>query len=100
MNHVTTDDVLKLGSLARLALAPEEVPQLQGEIDAILDYVSTVNEITADLKASEVKPVVENVVRADIVTNQPNTYKEVLLGAMPKRQGDFMAVKKILSQDE
>lgn len=100
MTHVTTEDVLKLGGLARLALTPEEVPKLQSEIDAILDYVSTVNEITADLKASNAKPVVENVFRTDIVTNEPNTYKEVLLSAMPKRQGDFMAVKKILSQDE
>jgi len=66
-----------------------------------LEYVSTVKNIVADDSSTE--PIVGaryNVLRADEVTNEPGEYTEKLLRAMPKRDGQYMLVKKILNQDE
>jgi len=101
MSTMTKDEILHLGTLSRIALLPAEVDKFSTEIDAILEYVSTVKNIVADDSSTE--PIVGaryNVLRADEVTNEPGEYTEKLLRAMPKRDGQYMLVKKILNQDE
>ncbi|NBC28498.1 MAG: Asp-tRNA(Asn)/Glu-tRNA(Gln) amidotransferase GatCAB subunit C, partial [Spirochaetes bacterium] len=87
--------------LARIELSDAEREQLAGEIDAIIAYVSAVQEIAGE--ATEATPTVgplHNVFRTDMVTNAPETYTEDLLAAMPSRDGRYLKVQKILSQDE
>lgn len=101
MSTMTKDEILHLGTLSRIALSPDEVDKFSTEIDAILEYVSTVKNIVADDSNSE--PMVGaryNILRADEVTNEPGEYTEKLLSAMPQRDGQYMLVKKILNQDE
>jgi len=98
---MTKEEILHLGTLSRLALLPDEVEKFSTEIDAILAYVSTVKNIIADdeIKGS-VMGACFNVLRDDVVTNQPGEYTEKLLSSLPHREGQFMKVMKILNQDE
>ncbi|PIW96954.1 hypothetical protein COZ82_02195 [Candidatus Kaiserbacteria bacterium CG_4_8_14_3_um_filter_38_9] len=101
MFTMTKEEILHLGTLSRLALLPAEVEKFSTEIDAILAYVSKVKDIIAD---DEIKGSVLgarfNVLRPDVVTNQPGEYTEKLLASLPQREGQFMRVMKILNQDE
>ena len=100
MSDMTKEEILHLGNLSRLALSPAEVDTFSTEIDAILADVGTVKDIVADEATAPMVGPRHNVLRTDRVTNEPGQYTETLLAAMPKREGQFMSVKKILNQDE
>jgi aspartyl-tRNA(Asn)/glutamyl-tRNA(Gln) amidotransferase subunit C len=98
---MTKEEIAHLARLSRVALTSAELDSFHGQISSILEYVSTVNAIAA-LDQPEEPEVgkVHNVFRADCVTVPPGSYTEVLLAAMPAREGQFLKVKKILSHDE
>lgn len=88
---------MHLGRLARIKIAPEEVDGLVADIDAVLAYVSAVNEIAA----TPVKEpgAVHNVFRADVPTTEPGAYRDTLLGEAPAAERDMLVVKKILDTE-
>lgn len=91
---ITLDTIENLAELSRIELAADEKETLRKDLDAILGYVTEVQKIasvehTPDLYLS-------NVMRADVVTNEPTTYTENLLNNAPLRQGQYVKVKKIL----
>ena len=93
MFTMTKEEILHLGTLSRLALLPAEVEKFSTEIDAILAYVGTVKNIIADDEIKEsVLGARFNVLRPDVVTNQPGEYTEKLLASLPQREGQFMRV--------
>lgn len=101
MSAMTPQDIAHLADLARIKLTDAEREQLAGEIDTILEYVSAVQEIAGD--DGDATPTVgplHNVFRSDEVTTPPGTHTETLLAAMPQREGQYLKVQKILSQDE
>lgn len=101
MPIMTKEEISHLGKLSRIALAPAEIDVLQTEIEAILAYVSTVTAIVSNESVSEKSVGARyNVLRPDVVTVVPGAYTEMLLSAMPNREGQFMSVKKILNQSE
>lgn len=96
---MTKDDILHLGTLARIKLTDAEVEQLSGEFDAILDYVGQINDVVESGVVEKKVGAVYNVFREDEVTNEPGSYTEDLLAAMPERHGQYLKVKKILNPD-
>lgn len=97
---MTRDDILTLGRLARIRMSEAEADNLGTEIDAILGYVSTINDLVTDTSTGPEAGSLKNIFRDDVVTNQPDQYTEVLLTAMPERRGRFLQVKKILGGTE
>ncbi|MCA9365820.1 aspartyl/glutamyl-tRNA amidotransferase subunit C [Candidatus Kaiserbacteria bacterium] len=93
------EDILQLGSLARIKLSDEEVDAFSKEINDIIGYVSTVQSIAADSEQGVIRGNHFNIFREDKITNEPNQYTDDILAAMPDTDGRFMKVKKILSQD-
>lgn len=96
---MTKDEILHLGRLARIKLSEEEVEQFKGEISAVLEYVSVVNEIAGDTGITKQLGARHNIFRPDEVTNQPDEYTDDLIKEMPQSEGRFMKVKKILNTD-
>ena len=98
---MTTDEIKNLGSLARIALSDAEAVTFNKEIDAILEYVSVVKDITAGA-TSEVNALGAryNVLRSDTITNTPGQYTEDILRNMPQVEGRYLSVKKILKPSE
>lgn len=96
---MTKEEILHLSNLARIALTESEIESLQKEITDILSYVSIVTDIAADVPAKQLTPRY-NVFREDEVTNDPGSMTEDILRQAPKRHGQYVEVKKILSNDE
>lgn len=94
------EDVKHLAALARIELSPTEVESFTTEMSAILDYVSAVQGMAGDTSTEPQVGVRHNVFRADVVTNEPNAYTDALLAEMPKTDGRFMVVKKILTNPD
>jgi aspartyl-tRNA(Asn)/glutamyl-tRNA(Gln) amidotransferase subunit C len=92
---ITPEEVQKLADLSRLNLSPEEKATFAKEIDSILGYVSQISNLkyeAKDQKASEPR----NVYRPDDNPHESGIYTEALLSQVPKRDGDYLKVKKIL----
>ena len=99
--RMTKDEIETLGRLSRIALTEDEKQAFAGEIEAILNYVSTVKEIAADdVALTPAIGRVANVMRSDEITNDRGEYADILTAAFPDRSGNYLVVKKILSNDK
>ncbi len=96
---MTTEDILKLGEMARIAISEEEAQALSADIASVLEYVSVVNDITAEEGVTKKVGAVYNVFREDEVTVEPESYTQTLLAEAPKVRKGRLEVKKILSTD-
>ena len=91
---ITTANIEKLASLARIKISDGEKISMQKDIESILEYVGQVKDIKTD-QAND-KPVLRNVMRDDVVTHSSNEYTEALLSLAPSREKNYLKVKKIL----
>lgn len=99
MPTMETKDIKHLAALARIRISDDEAENLKTDIDSVLSYVSVVSDITAEDGLTKKVGARYNVFRQDVVTNEPGEYTETLLSVAPHRQGNYLKVKKILSQD-
>lgn len=95
---ITVTEIEKLAQLARIKLDDTEKQGLTKEIDSILTYVDQIKEATVNLDYTPVPGAVHNVFRNDTVA--PSEHREALLDEAPDRENDFVAVKKIISQED
>jgi aspartyl-tRNA(Asn)/glutamyl-tRNA(Gln) amidotransferase subunit C len=94
------EDIEHLALLSRIALREGEAEALAREITTILGYVSEVNEISGNTAQKKEAGALFNVMRPDIATNEPGSFREALLEAAPERHGNYVQVKKILGDKE
>lgn len=90
-----------MAELARLKLTDKEAVALQKDISAILEYVGQISAVSADTK--QTKPPLRNVMRGDTLYATDSLIagkREALLKALPKREGDYAVVRKIIQKDE
>ncbi|MAZ56465.1 Asp-tRNA(Asn)/Glu-tRNA(Gln) amidotransferase GatCAB subunit C [bacterium] len=97
---MTKEEIKHLGHLSRIKLDDAQVEKFNIEIDAVLEYVSQINEIVAEGELTKTVGPVQNIFREDVITNEPGSYTEVLLDEMPEKEGDLLKVKKILNPEE
>jgi aspartyl-tRNA(Asn)/glutamyl-tRNA(Gln) amidotransferase subunit C len=74
-----------VSTLVKLDIAPEEKIHIAEELEHILDYIDTMNQLDTD----DVEPVSHvfeygNVLRDDIVTNEDNSMELVTLAPFAK----------------
>lgn len=94
---ISKGEIEKLAELSRLALSEEEKERMRGEFDSILEYIAAIQEISAS--AMERIPSIVariNVMREDVNPHESGIHTEMLLASAPKREGDYIRVKKIL----
>lgn len=88
-----------LGVLARIQLSDDEVTQLTGQLDAIVDNIAKVSEVaTPDVVATSHPIVMSNVFRPDEV-GQTLTREQVLQNAPDAVDGRFR-VTAILGEEQ
>lgn len=92
-----------MAQLARLKLTEPEVERLQGDLSSILEYVRQIacqdDILPQDGKMSS---LLRNVMREDAprAEGDPMAGKEEgLREAFPRREGDYLVVRKILDKD-
>ena len=96
---MTKEEILHLGTLARMQLSDTEAEKLRGELEDIIGYVSAVDSVVKEGALLKKVGALHNVFREDEVTNTPGEYTQALLNEMPERDGDYLKVKKILNPD-
>lgn len=92
---VTTKDVHEVAELARLRFSPAEEERLAEELNRILQYMDTLNELdTAGVEpTSHILPLA-NAFRRDEATPSPAAAE--IAAAAPQRQGDYFKVPRII----
>ena len=88
-------DVEHLAGLARIAVSEEEKKILQHDLEEILEYVSQVTKVTADIGTPETGDL-RNVMREDTLPHAGGMFTEDILSQAPAREGNRISVKKIL----
>ena len=98
-NMITVKELEHLATLARIELTEDDKKTLVKEFDSILGYVDQLKKVDVKLNAEGRVGAVKNVMRQDVVVNTTPEDREALLNEAPDREGDFIAVKKIIAQD-
>jgi aspartyl-tRNA(Asn)/glutamyl-tRNA(Gln) amidotransferase subunit C len=99
VSEITTETITHLADLARIALTPEEVAKLTGELGAIVDSVAKVSEVaTAEVVATSHPIPLGNVFRND-VPGVTLTTEQALAGA-PEHDGSRFKVSAILGEEQ
>jgi len=99
VSEITPDVVAHLANLARIALTPQEIEKLTGELGAIVDSVAKVSEVaTPDVVATSHPIRLVNVFRDD-VPGETLTTAQALAGA-PEHDGSRFQVSAILGEEQ
>jgi aspartyl-tRNA(Asn)/glutamyl-tRNA(Gln) amidotransferase subunit C len=87
--------VRRIARLARIAVTDEEVPHLQGELNAILGFVAQLGEVNVNgVEAmTSVMPMTMKK-RQDVVTD--GNYAERVLKNAPVREDNYFVVPKVV----
>lgn len=96
---ITIPELDKLATLARIKLTDADKQSLVTEFDSILTYIDQIKAVDVSLDAEGRLGAVRNVTRPDVAQDTIPTDRDALLDAAPDREGDFVAVKKIIAQD-
>jgi aspartyl-tRNA(Asn)/glutamyl-tRNA(Gln) amidotransferase subunit C len=96
---ITPKELEHLATLARIKLNDDEKKSLIKEFDSILAYVDQIKKANVKMDAEGRVGALKNVMRPDVVVNTTPEDRERLLNEAPDREGDFIAVKKIIAQD-
>lgn len=94
-NNISDETIDYVGILAKLELSAKEKEDAKADMEKMLDYIDTLNELdTSGIEPmSHVFPV-NNVFREDVVTNG-NQMEDTLANA-PQRSGDSFKVPKTI----
>lgn len=94
----SAEEVKKLAALARVEVEPGELERFTKEFEAILSYVSQLDalDLPKDLATA---PRLRNVLREDADPTPPGTWTKKLVALFPEKEGDYLAVKQIISHD-
>ena len=92
---VDQNTVRRIARLARIAVAEEDVPHLQGELNAILSFVEQLNEVDVEgvEPMTSVTPMVMKK-RQDVVTD--GGYPHEIVRNAPATEDNFFLVPKVV----
>lgn len=90
-------EVEKLIELELVDMSDAEIEQFRGEIDSILGYVSELQTLSSGEEREPQVGELYNVMREDINPHESGIYTEAILKELPQREGEYVKVKKILT---
>jgi aspartyl-tRNA(Asn)/glutamyl-tRNA(Gln) amidotransferase subunit C len=94
---LSRDEVNKVALLARLDLTEAELATMTTQLQAIVGYVESLNELNTDTIAPLSHPLeVSNVFRDDTLV--PSLDREAMLANAPKRDGECYLVPAVLGE--
>ena len=95
MAKITRKEVEHVARLARLELTEEEKQRLTAQLDAILGYIDTLNQVDT----SKVEPTTTVIPMASVMRDdeaRPSLKQEEALANAPDREDVFFQVPRIL----
>jgi aspartyl-tRNA(Asn)/glutamyl-tRNA(Gln) amidotransferase subunit C len=90
----TKEDLATIAALARISVTPEEEEKMLHDMQAILGYVSEINEVSGDVKRT--KGSHYNIVREDVVTHTSGSNTEAILAEAPATEDGYVKVAQVL----
>jgi aspartyl-tRNA(Asn)/glutamyl-tRNA(Gln) amidotransferase subunit C len=101
---ISKEEIKKLADLARIEMEEEEMQQLSGEMDAILNYVGQVKEVAGKTgfpspdqgEGHAIAGGGVNIMREDQNPTESETHSQELIAEFPKSENNYLKVKKIL----
>lgn len=97
---ISKEEIKKLADLARIEIKEEEIENLRGEMDAILDYVGQVSAVAEVENGKETNGVTNeallNVMREDQNPTESEAFSKELIAEFPDKENNYLKVKKIL----
>ena len=94
---ITTEEVRKLASLARIAVPEAELEKVAQDLGQILGYISLLNKAPTVEPSDRYLPPLENVFREDGPAHDGALYRDAIIANFPHKKGDYLAVKEIIS---
>jgi aspartyl-tRNA(Asn)/glutamyl-tRNA(Gln) amidotransferase subunit C len=91
---MNSEEIKKLGFLARMEVSDEDAEVFADDIANILEYVKQVEEV--DTHDIEVSFALKNVMREDDNPYESGIFTEDILAQAPDTENGFIKVKKIL----
>ena len=92
--NLTEQDLDNLSKLARIDILPEEKQKMLADMQAIIGYVSEINEVQGELVRGE--EAVFNVVRPDVITHETGSNTEAILREAPATKDGYVQVEQVL----
>lgn len=96
---ITVKELEHLATLSRIELSEADKKSLVKEFDSILGYVDQLKKVDVKMDAEGRVGSVKNVMREDKAVSTSQSDRDGLLAEAPDREGDYIAVKKIIAQD-
>lgn len=87
-------DLDNLSKLARIDILPSEREKMLIDMQAILGYISEINEVEGELIRGEEN--IFNIVREDVVTHVTGSNTPAILEEAPSVTGGYVKVEQVL----
>ena len=97
---ITPEEIKHLATLSRIKITDEDTVSLVKEFEGILGYIDQLKKVEVSTDTEGRVGMVKNVTRDDSARTIPSFDREALLNEAPDREGDFIAVKKIIAQED
>lgn len=95
---ISPKEIDNLANLSRIKLTDEDKISFVKEFDSILNYIDQLKNVKVNIDTEARVGAVKNITREDMVKSTSIEDRERMLHEVPDREGDFVAVKKIISQ--
>ncbi len=93
---LTTEEVKKIASLARLNLTEGEIEIYRGQLSSILDYVGQLKEVNTDgVEPTRQVSGLQNVTREDEVIPSSVDEHERIINQFPQKQDGLLKVRAV-----
>ncbi|MDP3726164.1 MAG: Asp-tRNA(Asn)/Glu-tRNA(Gln) amidotransferase subunit GatC [bacterium] len=90
-------ELQKLADLARIDIEADELKKLQKDMEAILKYVSRIEEVAVN-REDELISTTDAFLREDGNPHETGVFSKEILKEVPKTKDGYVEVKKIISQ--
>lgn len=97
MERITSDDIAKLGRLARIGISEDMATALTPQLAQVIDYVAKLQEVdTSRVEMTDQVTALTDVWREDDVIPSQCSREELLQNA-PETQDGYIKVRRILT---
>ncbi len=97
--QITKDDLVNLSNLSRIIIAPGTEDKMLTDMQAILGYVSEINDVKGHIKEREVTAKESkhyNITREDVITHSPGSNTVAILNEAPETEDGYVKVAQVL----
>jgi aspartyl/glutamyl-tRNA(Asn/Gln) amidotransferase C subunit len=93
------EELVNLSTLSRVTIAKDKEEKMLLDMQAILGYVSEINDVQGEVAGREVTARLSglyNIVREDVVTHTSSSNTEAILKEAPNTEDDYVKVAQVL----